>query len=426
MTVTKFLTLGLLILGAALGFAIIGWQRNFGEKALLERKIQEQEDLKTRMGLEKDKAETGAKLVVAKNQQAELLAQARKVAASFEKLISDLAEVNTSATLLRTNETGQAAAAHHDLVVQARRLYESEMKDLPTTREAIERLESARRIEQQLADAQGTAFEPSVELAANLQSAAAWGDMARQAITRVQIHLTGIGKEAKIKYNPNPITAKSPTLDEGMQKLAAIEVAAYESKIAESQAAGKSQAADIVAQAEAKRIVEEANLKAQQILDEAKAKAAVQERERQLRAANEVVTNAVVKTQVETKLNEAERIALRQRASDPAVKIKLAPYLTPGRYVPYISGRREPLTIDLKPMSFSKLSGIGALTPTERGLRAFVEVGMDPKNDRPHLPGEFKMTRWYQNGSSLATAAELQKLMVELGPTLVEMGLLEP
>lgn len=426
MTIQTYLVLGLLVLVAALTFTIVGWKRNFGEKAALERQIQDQENLKTRVSLEKDQADTGAKLVIAKNQQSQLLAEARKITSALEKLIADLNELNQNATAFRTNDAGRAVAAHHELVVQARRLYESEIPALPTTQETIERLESTRRIEQQLLDAQGTAFEPPPELAANFQSAASWGDTARQTITRTQTHLTGISKEGKIKYNPNPITDKSPTLAEGMQKLAAIEVAAYESKIAESQAAGKSQAAEIVAQAEAKRIVEEANRKAQQILDEAKAQNAAHERDRQVRAADEIVSDAAARVKADTKMDEAQRILLRQRASDPAVKVKLASFLTPGRYVPYAGSQRAPLTLDPKPMSYTVLSSIGALRQTERGLRVFVEIAMTPKNDRPHLSNDFKLARWYQSSSLVATAAELQKLMIELGPTLVEMGMMEP
>ena len=83
------------------------------------------------------------------------------------------------------------------------------------------------------------------------------------------------------------------------------------------------------------------------------------------------------------------------------------------------------MAYDKKPMSYSALREAGALQPTMKGLVAFIALGVNNHNDRPHLPREFLRPSWYTLPNLVDQAKPLQQLMIELGPTFVDMGIME-
>ena len=72
------------------------------------------------------------------------------------------------------------------------------------------------------------------------------------------------------------------------------------------------------------------------------------------------------------------------------------------------------------------MTAAGALDPNLAGLRRFIDLGMNRYNDRPHVGAMFRFGNWYRDGSAVDRAAQLQGLIIELGRTFVEMGLLDP
>lgn len=172
----------------------------------------------------------------------------------------------------------------------------------------------------------------------------------------------------------------------------------------------------------------EAELKRQSIEAEIRHKdlMAELERTRQLaearRNADDVATD-IEKQKIEDAAEKQKHI---QQCRDPAIQQVLAPFLTKGYWQP---GDRSGANIDLKPMSYSKLTAFGALQPTATGVRKLLQVGT---NDG-HVGGLDKVRpRWPYNPDikrlkpeQLEEVKKAQAYLIELGPTMVELGMLE-
>lgn len=70
------------------------------------------------------------------------------------------------------------------------------------------------------------------------------------------------------------------------------------------------------------------------------------------------------------------------------------------------------------------MQAFGAFAPTMDGLKGFVDIAInqnDEERPRWRLNGKF----WSTKPEQMEMVKETQKLLIELGPTLVEMKLLE-
>ena len=199
--------------------------------------------------------------------------------------------------------------------------------------------------------------------------------------------------------------------------------------ILEQTTVAKSEANDTVAKAEAKRILDEARAQVAKMVSDAKVATAKQEREELVRKAETKIEDTKAQVAAQQKENDAQRIVLKEKAADPLVQSTLAPFITPGLWTPD-AGMGAFKQIEKKPLSFSDLKAKGALNPSVAGLKVLVEIATYVRNDRPKWsdlrkhgegPGVFAK---YPDRVALAT--ERQKLLIELGPVLVEMKMLEP
>lgn len=138
--------------------------------------------------------------------------------------------------------------------------------------------------------------------------------------------------------------------------------------------------------------------------------------------------------------DEAEAIRLRQLAQSPVNQEKLRPFTTPGQWQPGI--RRPKPAAEIIPMSLSAIDGFGALNRDEEGLRRLLAIinadGVGPipvtqgqGNRKRHLdemrpkwgfPDRFKDL----TADQVRQVREVQQLLIELGPTMVELKLLAP
>jgi len=126
---------------------------------------------------------------------------------------------------------------------------------------------------------------------------------------------------------------------------------------------------------------------------------------------------------------EAEKQRLREKCRSPEVANALAPFIGKGYWQP---GKAEP-GLDPGPVSFTAIQAAGALDQTVRGARELYFLGANPKNDRPgvwpdneRLAG-FPDEKWLKNKpAARERAVKAQAFLIELGPTLVELGLLAP
>ncbi len=415
--VAFFLVLGLAVLVIVGLLAALYYFR--GEQRKTQEKLQALElqtqkgELERKTGAEKDRR------LQAENSQQDLLRQARAATNALENLLAELKELDAGATALRTNDEGKRVALHPELIDQARAFYDVQLRGAPVAAEVITRLEAARRIEQQVLTQQGTAYEPTPDLLDRARQAAVSGEQDRGKVAQLRTALSTLVQESKIKYTEAKLTAGSPPLEEAIQaKVTAAAAAAQQTLVAQTTEAQK-QAAQTLAEAEAKRIVEDANQKAAQMVAEAEEKKAALEREIALQQAEQKKADAQTQVAVETVQDEARKIELRKKAADPQVQAKLAPFLTPGYW------QLNEITLDKKPLSFTKLKNTGALEPTTKGGSTLARI-VSTSTDKVRPRWKINPLLYTRYPDAIERIKEAQQLLTELGPVLVEMGKLEP
>jgi hypothetical protein len=148
------------------------------------------------------------------------------------------------------------------------------------------------------------------------------------------------------------------------------------------------------------------------------------------------INDAIVKEIEE----EAEAVRLRKLAESPATQNALRPFTAPGRWQPG-EARPNPAA-EVGPMSYAAIVSFGALDPSEDGLRKLLaivnangsgqlRVMQGQGNRRRHL--DEMRPKWGfperfndLSGSQMQQLREVQALLTEVGPTMVELGLLAP
>lgn len=151
--------------------------------------------------------------------------------------------------------------------------------------------------------------------------------------------------------------------------------------------------------------------------------------------AKRAITKATTEAVVQQGKNDAERVLLVQRCKDPQVQNRLAPFIGEGTWQP--GDRRGKPTFNLKgPVSYTKIKASGALERNAEGLKKLYILGnatysgqiapgnTHPDTERPKwgynvLPAKLSASDWDQ-------IKEAQAMLIELGPTMVEIGMLAP
>ena len=148
---------------------------------------------------------------------------------------------------------------------------------------------------------------------------------------------------------------------------------------------------------------------------------AAQRREAELRLATNKIENAKTTAAIQTAEEDARKVELRKKASEPSVQVKLAPFIQKG-YWQIVGYSTEP-----KPLSFTALQSIGALDDSIKGMGALIRIATrqdDKVRSRWKLVGGSVYFQKYSE--SMEKVKEAQNLLIELGPVLVEMGKLQP
>ena len=384
------------------------------DKARLEKQAQAWELEKAKVEIDRQKATEQAKLAVARGRQTDALSQVRVATNACGQLLLNLAEFEREAAALRTSDAGRQVARFPELVTLARRLYEVDMRDLPKQSMVISKLEGERRLESQLVAAAGTGFEPDSALTSTAQTDTIWANQESSKVQRARALVATLIDESKIKLPPAGSTGPSITLIDAMLAISRREAVARQQLIVEKTSAATTSASTAVASAEAEKILAEAKVKAARILEEANAQKDKQERE-------QLVRNAERKVAAEQAADDALKVQLRAKAKDPKIQAKLAPFTTPG-YVQFGSD-----SYDKAPLSYSGLMQYGALSQSKTGLQKLATVAK-LREDKVRPRWHFRIDQpsgWDKTTSDREMVMEAQQLLIELGPTLVEMGLLQ-
>ena len=415
------------LIGVASLVAILYYTRS--DKARLERQVRDLEVKQGQAKLDEKKAADEAKRALARNHQDELLAQARNATNLLFQLLADVRTLAAEADALKSNDSGRGIALYPDLVAQARRFYEHELPAVTPAGDVVAKLEGVRRIEAQVSESVGTTFEPGADLHVTAQNSALWAEPERQKVSLARSILGALVRESKIKVTGGTPTAGSPTLEEAMRQSKEAESAARQQLITQKTSEAKTEGNAAVAQAEAKRVLDQAKAEAERLINEANEIKAQAARETKLRQAGAKLADAKADVAAREVLDEATRAKLRQRASDPSVQATLAPLIAQGYWTP-AAGSGAFRLIEKKALSLSEITAAGALNPDSKGLQALVRIACHTHNDRPKwydiVPKGQTTTVFLHSPERLALAAERQKLLIEVAPVLVEMKLLEP
>ena len=119
----------------------------------------------------------------------------------------------------------------------------------------------------------------------------------------------------------------------------------------------------------------------------------------------------------------AQKVKLRAKAKDPKIQAKLAPFTTPG----YLQLNHK-MSYQKEAFSYTEILQSGALTQSQAGLQKMVMIAFtrDDK-DRPRLHFQIDFANgWQKSNEDREMVMELQQLLIELGPTLAELGVLKP
>jgi len=410
----------LLLLVIAAGAILAGILYYFrSDKLKLERENQALRVKQEETKLAEQKAGEEARLTWARNRQEEGLNLARSATNALQGLTAAADAVRTAAATLKTSEDGRRVALHPGLVRLARQLYEINLPVLPPAADIDSRLEGVRRIELQLDKAAGTTFVPGPELTGELQQAAAWaGDQARKT-DEIRTLLRTLTEESKVKVTTATLTAASPTLEAAIQRLTEAELATQQQAAAVQTEEARKTATETVGTAEAIGILEEAQRKFDRRLAEEQAKNAALERELALQKAEQVKADAENKVATETVRDEARRLELLKKAQDPAIQATLKPLTAPGYW------QIDKMSLELKPHSLTKLQTRGSLEATPRGATELARILTD-KDDKVRPRLKMYPNQFLRHPEQLEQVTEIQRLLNELGPVLVELKMLEP
>ncbi len=416
-----WVALMLLLVIALVGLGAIGglYYYMHGRTARVQAKLDAVEAQKKQTELDRQKAEEQARLTLAGNRQQEVLAQVRAATNALEKLLADVQQLRADAEAIKSNEDGKRVALHPDLVRQARAFYDLQMRLLPPDADIIPRLEGARRIEQQLLQAAGTAFTPEADLTTNAQSGTLWANLPQDQVRQVRAALTSLIQESKIKFTTAKLTADSPTLDAALQQLATKEAATTAQTVANQAAAARQEADLTVAKATATQIIEDAKRQAAEKLAAAEAAAAQTQRDSAVARAQQGKADAQAKVAVQTAEEKARKIELRKKASEPEIQVKLAPFITPGYW------QLDRTELEQKPLSFTKLKGSGALAPTTKGGSVLALI-VSTSTDKVRPRWDINPKLYTRHPDQIERIKDAQQLLNELGSVLVEMGQLQP
>lgn len=158
------------------------------------------------------------------------------------------------------------------------------------------------------------------------------------------------------------------------------------------------------------------------------------ERENKLAEAERMRRDAQANAEARDIREDAQRTELIAKCNSPQVQNDLAPFLTEGIWQP--GDKTSNARLDMAPMSYSKIQADGALANDVTGLQRFLEIVnangsrkltyCDDNKHYDNIRPKWGYTRHWDRLSreQVAEAQRVQSLLRELGPTLVELGML--
>jgi nucleotide-binding universal stress UspA family protein len=249
----------------------------------------------------------------------------------------------------------------------------------------VTHLEGVRRILIRNAENRGTETQPSPEAEKVIDEARSWADSADADLTKVSAFIKSMLEEAQAKV-PEANAKSAASLEDAIQAMRIRNAQA----IAKAETEAKKTAQQFEEDAKNRGIVDDGKRKAQQLIEEG-------ERKKREAAA------ALAKQK------------LIEEAQSSSIQNLLAPVITPGRID--CDGK---LLEEKGPMSWGKLSGF---ISGDNGVRVLHQITFSNLDkDRPRLPrSDLK-----RDAATYDRVVEMRRALQRLGPTLVELKMLNP
>jgi hypothetical protein len=342
-------------------------------------------------------------LARAKFTQQQAAGVADEVSRTADEGLAELDRFEAEITPLLTNDAGRAVAGQAQLVRAFRAVYELERpaKD-DFARMKLQADEVVAPVRKALASPDNS-FQQTDDTQQKLQQLLARARTTRDAARASRSRLAAIVSLAKV----GPVPSGTPTLQAAIQSIDFQEAL---------EAATVIEAAREVARKEATALMAETKGEAVRLAGRADAR-------------RETAKAEVERTKVDLETaalkTKAEKDRLRAKALSPEVKQDLAVFLAKGYTQPSPGvNAYERFPGVLQPVSYSRLVTMGCLEQTPQGLAKLLRVGAEPRrgNDRP----QWKFYAFELRPEAEPFLKKVQALLIELGPVLVEDGLLAP
>lgn len=377
MSVGTLLFLNFLILCASASVFWFAWHISHSPavKAEQARQLQAQKDAEAEIA--KRKMEDDNQRAFATGERQELLRIIADTTNTLNYAMTALDDVRRNQTELQTNELGQRIAQFPNLVQKfANAFHGAEFLPLPD--EFTQRLETSLQRSSDLTQSLGSEAQPTSELYDSVLDSYHWAAKELKDATRVQNYLNQLLRDINAKPYIEAMPTNSMDLGHTINQV--------------SEATG------------------------------------LWPGHQGSKSLDSYIPAAVPDYTYLYSVFADTRRPKREKAQDPHVRGALAPYLSPGYFVPGRVG--TPYTdvnvSERHPMSFSRLKRLGAFDPGRNNLEFFIGVAMNPQNDRPHLKKGFESYRWADDPDLYSEARVMQFLLMQLGPTYVDLQLMDP
>lgn len=349
-----------------------------------EKQLEEEKARATKAEAEKTKQERENRLAIAQSLRDAFAGRAGVVTNNLHGLLERIPQVERELTDFRKGATGVPVTQFPDLV-DACSTFLSAKLNVPKRSIGVTHLEGVRRILIRNAENRGTETQPSPEAEKVIDEARSWADSADADLTKVSAFIKSMLEEVQAKV-PEANAKVAASLDDAIQAMRTKNARA----IAKDEADAKKTAQQLEEDAKNKGIVDDGKRKAQQLIEEG-------ERKKREAAA------ALAKQK------------LVEEAQSASIQNLLAPVISPGRID--CDGR---LLDEKGPMSWGKLSGF---ISGDRGIQVLHQITFSNLDkDRPRLPrSDLK-----RDAATYDRVVEMRRALQRLGPTLVELKMLNP
>lgn len=348
-----------------------------------EKQLEEEKARTTKAEADKTKQERENRLAIAQSLRDSFAARAGIATNTLHGLLDRIPVVEREMTEFRKGPKGIPVTQYPELVQAAEMFFTSGL-NFPKRSIAISHLEGLRLILIRNSDNRGTEAQPSTEAESLVAEARAWSENAEAELNKVSAFIKSTLEKSGSKVETGAQPAAS--LDDAIET--ARNNAALAIALAKDAAIRKGQ--ELTNKQSNQNLVDEALRKAKELAEE----------------------NARKQREAEAALAKQKLI---EEARSASIQNLLAPVITPGRID--CDGR---LLDEKGPMSWGKLSGF---VSGENGIRILHQITFSNLDkDRPRLPrSDLK-----RDGATYDRVVEMRRALQRLGPTLVELKMLNP